>query len=54
MIGNNILHVSQSKSESLHVVQVSGMNTVKLVENLLQIFLLDTNAIILNGDVKFA
>ena len=34
--------------------KVSGMNTVKLVENLLQIFLLDTNAIILNGDVKFS
>ena len=53
MIGNNFLHISQSQSKPLHIVQITRMHTIELFKYLFQVFLLDTNTVILYRNHQF-
>ena len=52
MVLNDFLHIGQPQTKTFHIVAVSGMNPVELIEYLLQILLLDANTIVLNGNIK--
>ena len=43
---NNLLDVGQSESEALHIVHVTCMHTIELLENLLHVLLLDAQTCI--------
>lgn len=54
MIHDNLLHISQSQAEAFHIVQITCMHAIKLLEYLFQILLLDADAVILDGNHQFA
>ena len=39
---NHLLHVGKSQAEAFHIVAVSSMHAVELLEDFLLVFLLDT------------
>lgn len=43
---NDGLHISKSQSESFHVMHITCMNAIELVEDLLQVFSLYADAIV--------
>ena len=49
---DNLLHVGQSKSESLGIVQVAGVNPIELLEDFLQVLLLDTHSSIAYREIQ--
>ena len=49
---DHLLDVGQSETKAFHVVLVAGMYAVELVEYLLQVLLLDAQAVVLNGEVQ--
>ena len=38
---DNLLHISQSETEALHVMYITCMHTIELIEDLLDVLLLD-------------
>ena len=54
MIHDNLLHISQSQAEAFHIVQITCMHAIELLEYLFQILLLDADAVILDGNHQFA
>ena len=48
----HLLHVSQAKSEALHVMLVTSMHTIELIEYLLHVLFLDALPRIANAQVQ--
>ena len=46
-----LLYISQTQTEALHIVDITCMNTVELIKNLLQILFLHTQARICDGEI---
>lgn len=46
-----LLYISQAQTEALHIVDITCMNTVELIKNLLQILFLHTQARICDGEI---
>lgn len=46
---DNPLDISQSEAEALHVVDITGMYAVELLEDLLKVLFLHTDARIVHG-----
>ena len=49
---NDLLYIGQSQSETFDVVLVAGVDTVELVEDLLQVLLLDALSCVAYGEVQ--
>jgi hypothetical protein len=49
-----ILHHSRIQTDDFHIVQITCMHAIELLEYLFQILLLDADAVILDGNHQFA
>ena len=48
----HLLHIRQAQSESLHIMHIACMNSIELVEDLLQALLLHAQARIRDGEIE--
>ena len=49
---HDFLHIGQSETESLHIMHITSMNTIELIEDFLQILLLHTQSGISYREIK--
>ena len=54
MEGDDLLDVGEAEAEAFHVVDVAGMHTVELVEDLLHVLFLDAKTGIADGETEAA
>ena len=49
---DDLLHVGQTETEALHVVDIARMDTIELVEYLLHVFLLDAQTRVTDAEAE--